>query len=239
MKVILHADDLGISTKVNDAIFELMEQGQIGSASILANGPEFEDAVRRSRHFPQCSFGVHLNLTQFEPLTRGTALQALLADDGCFERQRLPLIFGDRLRQAILEEWSAQVRRAREAGLEVTHLDSHHHVHTALALLRCVQQLCREHGVRRVRIRQTFGAALRIDNRLYNWWLRQHFACAEGFGSYGAYRRTTRVFPASAVVELMLHPGRDDYAGEMQAFARDIDQDFWQHHEVISHRELN
>jgi hypothetical protein len=69
--VIVNADDLGMSREVNDAIFELMSRGRISSATILANAPATRDAARRAQAFPRCSFGVHLNLTQFEPLTGG------------------------------------------------------------------------------------------------------------------------------------------------------------------------
>src|SRR5689334_5067515 len=88
LRVILHADDLGISYEVNDAIFDLMQHNMITSASILANGPAFEDAARRSRLFPNCSFGIHLNLTQFGPLSSRQGLQSFLNQNGQFTKRR-------------------------------------------------------------------------------------------------------------------------------------------------------
>ena len=71
MRIIINADDLGISQEVNDAIFGLMAEGKVTSATILANGPAVEEAARRVAEFPECSFGVHLNLTEFKPWTMG------------------------------------------------------------------------------------------------------------------------------------------------------------------------
>src|SRR6516162_759961 len=63
MLLIINADDLGVSESVNNETFALMQSGLITSATLIANAPAFEDAVRNSKKFPHCSFGVHLNLS--------------------------------------------------------------------------------------------------------------------------------------------------------------------------------
>ena len=65
--VIVNGDDLGASSEINRAIFDLMAQNKLTSASVLANGACVEAAIERTRYFPRCSFGVHLNVTEFEP----------------------------------------------------------------------------------------------------------------------------------------------------------------------------
>ena len=83
--VIINADDLGLSRRVNDRIFNLIETKRITSATLLTNGPEFLDAVARIKAYPHASFGVHLNLTEFPPLTKNPALAPLLNGDGHFK----------------------------------------------------------------------------------------------------------------------------------------------------------
>jgi predicted glycoside hydrolase/deacetylase ChbG (UPF0249 family) len=65
MLLIVNADDLGASEPINEEIFRLMESGLVTSATLMANAPAFHHAIKQIRHFPNCSFGVHLNLTAF------------------------------------------------------------------------------------------------------------------------------------------------------------------------------
>jgi chitin disaccharide deacetylase len=84
MQVIVNADDLGMSREVNEAIFDLMARGRVTSASLLANAPATEEAIRTIPKFPQCSFGAHLNITEYEPLCRAADLLGLLdGEENC------------------------------------------------------------------------------------------------------------------------------------------------------------
>ncbi len=244
LKLILHADDLGISYPVNDAIFHLMDMGQITSASILANGPAFEDAAQRSHYFPNCSFGVHLNITEFAPLHPCNALRPALSPDGDFQSASGLFALGKSWKRAVVDEWARQVRRVRQAGVSVSHIDSHHHVHTHFSLLSCTQQLCREQSIRRVRLRHTLhprGNAFRfrIDNRLCNWILRRSFQCTDEFGSFAAFAFAAPNLPAGATVELMVHPGHPAYVAETRELERCIDEDFHHRHQCITYRDLD
>jgi hypothetical protein len=89
LKVIVNADDLGTSLEVNNAIFQLIAMGRVTSATLLANGAALTDAAKRSKSFPQCSFGVHLNASQWQPLTHDPDLRPILDDSGCFAGKRV------------------------------------------------------------------------------------------------------------------------------------------------------
>ena len=78
IQVIINADDLGMSRAVNDATFSLIERGSITSATIMANGPEVEQAIARLTAFPAASYGIHLNLTEFHPISAAKGLAPLL-----------------------------------------------------------------------------------------------------------------------------------------------------------------
>ncbi len=242
MRIILHADDLGLSTTVNNAIFDLMSDGLLTSASLLANGPAFADAAHRAQAFPQFSFGVHLNLTEFEPLQPSPALAPFLRD-GSFDRSALTSHLSRETRHAVLQEWTAQVERVRDSGLPISHLDSHHHIHTRVALLPCLRDLCGTQNIHRVRLRHTFTsnqpcARWRPDTLLYNWTLRQKFTCADEFGSLSAFLRFIDCFSPSATLEVMTHPGHVNYAAETFALALDDTRTLLRQHECITYREL-
>ena len=76
MLIIVSAEDLGTESALNDEIFALIELKTVTSATVIANGPAFAQAAKAIAQFPECSFGVHLNLTVFPPLRPSPQLAA-------------------------------------------------------------------------------------------------------------------------------------------------------------------
>ncbi len=219
MRIIVNADDLGMSEEVNGAIFEGMRRGDITSATMLANGAAVSRAAQNLQHFPECSFGVHLNLTEFRPVSTDydTELSKILDADGCFNGNRIREVkIGRRMLKAIYREWCAQIERLMRLGVHPSHFDAHHHVHTVPELLPVLMALRKRYQIDKVRMSRNMyddkerpSQFLLIKKRFYNLALR-----AIGF-------RTTRIFtdlltyvnlcgehaPGAATVELMTHPG--------------------------------
>jgi predicted glycoside hydrolase/deacetylase ChbG (UPF0249 family) len=225
MKVIVNADDLGISLGVNDAIFQLIAMGRVTSATLLANGAALTDAAKRSKSFPQCSFGVHLNASQWQPLTHDPDLRPILDDSGCFAGNRLREVnIPGALRAAVAREWCAQVARIQAAGVQISHLDSHHHMHTVPGVFPVLKQLQRRFGIRRVRQTKNIyppdapaSRRLLASKALWNWALRNYFATAttDGFTDLQTFHRAApRLARHFRVVELMVHPGGEGYETE-------------------------
>src|SRR5262252_627814 len=98
-----------VSAAVNEATFDLMSRGRISSATLLANAPAAREAARRAVSFPECSFGVHLNLTQFEPLTSGAGARLLVDERGQMTRANETAPAGAERLMAIYDEACAQV----------------------------------------------------------------------------------------------------------------------------------
>jgi len=156
-RLIINADDLGADEARNEGIFEAIEAGVVTSASLLPNGPALGHALERIRSggFERVSFGVHLNLTEGRPLSEG--LERLSGRDGNFlgkaAAQRLLMRTGDEaLEKAIGAETARQIARLLDAGIAVTHLDGHQHVHVFPAALRAVAAAAERRGIRRMRI---------------------------------------------------------------------------------------
>jgi predicted glycoside hydrolase/deacetylase ChbG (UPF0249 family) len=221
MRVIVNADDLGASPEVNDAIFAMMALNRVSSATLMANGPAIDAALRDARRFPHCSFGIHLNLTQYAPLTRAPGLGPVLRDD---ELDRARLLRAPRvpsLLRAAFEEWSAQVARVRDAGLPVSHFDSHHHVHTMPFLLPALKALMARFGVRRVRVsKNLYTPAMRppgrklLEKAAFNAALRHALPRARTTRRFTEFQTFFDLAQADAgasfdteSIELMVHPG--------------------------------
>lgn len=125
--LIINGDDFGLSPGINEGVRRGWRAGMMTSTTILVNQPWAREAVELSRECPGLELGVHLNLTVGKALTDGRQFEPF------------PVLY-DRLQQADADElsrfqvwaeaeWLAQIKLARSWGLELSHLDSHHHLH--------------------------------------------------------------------------------------------------------------
>jgi hypothetical protein len=128
--LIIHADDLAGMHSINRATFEALEKQWISSASIMVPCPWFPEVVRFAREHPEADLGIHLTLNsewtgyRWGPVSSPTLVPSLLDADGY-----LPLIEEFVARRAnpaeVERELRAQIERATDAGIRITHLDSH------------------------------------------------------------------------------------------------------------------
>jgi len=155
-RLVVNADDLGLTAGVNDGIFDAHEQGILTSASLLANAPATEDAVRRFRSHASLGVGVHLALVDGIPVLPPTLVPSLIEDDGRFRRSWKPFIVAClQGRVSLLEvehELTAQIERVLVAGIKPTHLDAHQHVHAYPPLFAIVARLAVQFGISVVRV---------------------------------------------------------------------------------------
>lgn len=128
--LIIHADDFGMSHSVNRATIDALTNHWITSASILVPCPWFPEVVRFARSHPDADLGIHMAVNsewttfRWGPVSGRDVVPTLLDADGY-----LPLLEEHVVRQAkpeeVERELRAQVDRARAAGVNLTHLDSH------------------------------------------------------------------------------------------------------------------
>lgn len=150
-RVVINADDFGMSQPVSREIARCFEAGVISSTTIMANMPYFEGAVAlaREQRFSD-RVGVHLNLTEGRPLTNGLGLvQPEVAGLAVPDR---PLWAPRALVRDIHAELRAQVLRVIQAGIQPTHLDSHEHILRHLPYARVAIAVAREFGIPSLRL---------------------------------------------------------------------------------------
>jgi chitin disaccharide deacetylase len=143
-RLIINADDFGISRSVNDGIVEAAQAGGITSASLMVNLPDSADAVGRARQCRGMSVGLHFNLTVGNALTgRSSLTQGKTSEFYPLPRLLAAASLGMIDAADVERECLAQIDRMTRAGFPPTHLDSHRHVHTHPsiypAVLRAVQ----------------------------------------------------------------------------------------------------
>lgn len=170
--VIVNADDFGLDERVNRGIVLAFERGLVSSTTVMANQLGFDEAVELAHERRlEDHVGVHLVLTQGEPLTEPIRRLERFCDPGgsfrVWPSEGRAWHLSAVERDAVLAELRAQVLRVRGAGLPVTHLDSHHHVHNVWAVGGCVIAVARAEGVPRVRIARNCGSGIGFASGLY------------------------------------------------------------------------
>lgn len=153
LPVIVHADDFGETGDITEGICLGIDAGVVTSTSVMVNMPGTADALRRIPQLAQqASFGIHLNLCEGRPLTRGATL---MDANGEFLRKRTlaARALAGRLSLSELEaEVTAQIGIVRDAGVRVSHLDGHKHLHQLPIVCTAVAHVLPRFGIERVRI---------------------------------------------------------------------------------------
>ena len=197
--LVVNADDLGITTGVNDGIFDAHEHGVLTSASLFANAPATSDAIDRARRHPSLGLGVHLALVDGLPILPAGRVPSLVENDGRLRHSWKPFIAAclrGKVSLAEVElELTAQIDRLRSDGLALTHLDAHKHVHAYPPVFAIVARLAARFGIPTVRVpyerwRPIGGdagsRATRRQQMLFNaalWpWARRDYAVAASLG---------------------------------------------------------
>lgn len=155
LRVIINADDFGKDHFVNIAIAEQLLKGNITSTTIMANADGFDEAIRLAKQYPNISYGVHLSLDEYAPVSTQTVFVdkgIVDADTGLFIKGKIwHVSIDDELKKAVSAEWNAQIRKITDAGIIPSHVDSHHHVHTIPALKEVLLDVLKRNGITKVR----------------------------------------------------------------------------------------
>jgi chitin disaccharide deacetylase len=155
-RLIINADDFGFTAGVNRAIVEAHTRGVVTSATLMANGRAFEDAVRLAKSVPDLGVGCHVVLIDGEPVLDALKLRSLTPASGVGFRDGLKSFAARALAgrldpKEIEAEASAQIRKLASAGISVTHVDTHKHTHVFPGVLQPLLRAARACGVRAVR----------------------------------------------------------------------------------------
>ncbi|HEY6273210.1 MAG TPA: ChbG/HpnK family deacetylase [Terriglobales bacterium] len=152
-RLIVNADDFGLTSGVNRAIREAGSSGAITSASMMANASEFAEAATIAQSLPGLKTGCHVVLVDGQSLESN--LSSLSHSDRRFRtslKDFARAAMGKRLLPDEIErETKAQIRKIQAQGITVSHLDSHKHTHMFPQVLRPVLRAARSCGVRAVR----------------------------------------------------------------------------------------
>lgn len=157
-RLIVNADDFGLTRGINRAIAELHQTGSLTSTTLMANGPAFDDAVETANQNPDLAIGCHIVLIDGQPISAREEISSLVANEppeksfqSALGRFALALYSGEIQEQHIEREAVAQIRKLQHAGVRVTHLDTHKHTHMFPRVLRPLLRAAETTGVQAIR----------------------------------------------------------------------------------------
>lgn len=234
---IINGDDFGLSPGINRGVLEAHHEGILTSASLMAMGEAFEEAVVLGRENPGLSLGVHLTLVEGVPVLPPEKIPSLVTASGRFVgsvRVFLRRWLAGQIRQEeIQHEFEAQVEKVLAHGVHIDKLDSHMHLHLLPGILRIVLALRQRYRISGIRLAREGGFGWsRLDSapgrikrllltslsRLQAWRIAPaDLVCPDHFSGTGQSGRLTeegllrileRLKPG--VTEIMVHPGYRD-----------------------------
>jgi hopanoid biosynthesis associated protein HpnK len=158
-RLIVNADDFGMTSGINHAIVESHQNGIVTSATLMARGAAFDEAVGLSRSNPGLQVGCHVSLVQSLPMLPPSTVPSLVKreNSGSAYRHRglpalgLAAVLGRLSPGEIAQEARAQFQKLQAAEIKISHFDTHKHVHLLPAVLRPLLEAARDCGIRALR----------------------------------------------------------------------------------------
>ena len=162
-RLIINADDFGLTSGVNRAVAELHQAGLLTSATLMARAAATAEAIQIALATPSLGVGCHVVLVDGVPILSPRSEIPNLADPitGRFRPSLVPFLgaihrywprmAASPMNKEIEAEASAQISLLQSRGVHLTHVDTHKHVHMFPAVLRPVLRAARAAGIRTVR----------------------------------------------------------------------------------------
>ena len=220
-KVIVNADDFGENESINRGILESFKLGLISTTSLLSNRPGFNEACElvHQNHLTD-RIGIHLNITQGQPLTEEIKKYPKFYIDSKMYRSFKGHLFNSEESNALYREFQAQIDKCRGAGINPTHIDSHHGFHNYWGIGKVVIELALKNKIPSVRLRVNWGKNSNkgrgFSNKIYDLRGKIYSALSNyRLGAAGLAKTnyfceimnvTTELLSKDTIVEVNTHP---------------------------------
>lgn len=247
IRLIVNADDFGISQSANRAILRAHREGILTTTSLMVNGDAAAEAIQLAHAHPRLGVGLHLTFVKGRATLPPSRLDGLTDAQGAFTENPvgagMRYFFSRGLHPAIAREVEAQFQAFRKSELPLDHVNGHLHFHLHPTLFAVLKTQATAWGIRQMRLtREPLGLNLKISRGNYLYRL-SHAFIFECLARYAApafaarnIRHTDRVFGLlendritesyllqllerlkPGTYEVYAHPDEDAHAHELEA----------------------
>ena len=155
-RLIVNADDFGLSRSVNQAVIRAHRDGILTSASLMVNEPGFEEAVKLAKENPKLGVGLHLTLLMGHSTLPPGKISGLVNARGEFSNHPtgtgMNYFFKPALREQLRAEIHAQFEKFRSMGLTLDHVNGHLHLHLHPVVFKILMEDREKLGIRHLRL---------------------------------------------------------------------------------------
>lgn len=215
LDIVVNADDFGWDKSCSLAILDAYEKKYITTTTMMSTGAFFDDAVKLAKESGLKDFvGIHFDLTEGYPLTSEIRNDPFFCgSNGAFHmhvNRYRPL--SSKQKKCVYEELNAQASRFIKTGLNIHHVDSHHHIHTAPFIYPIFKMVMDAYGIKKIRISRNIGT-MSVKKNVAKWLFNNILigsanSYSDLFGSFEDFIET-RIEGKSGLVEIMCHPDYD------------------------------
>lgn len=156
LRLIINADDFGMSEEVNEAVIRAYQEGVLTSTSLMVTGAAFDQAVKLAKENPGLAVGIHLVTVVGKSVLPHSKIPALVDREGNFSNNPtaagLKYFFSRRARRQLRNEIAAQFGKFQATGLPLSHIDGHLHLHVHPVIFNAALEMGAKYGARRMRV---------------------------------------------------------------------------------------
>ena len=234
--LIINADDFGRHELINRAVEKAFLTGCLKSATIMAGGKFFDDAVKIAKKNSGLGVGIHFTLANGFPVLPPEKIPSLVTEEGVFFENYVvflkKFVQGKISLGEIKSELAAQLEKVLNAGINLTHFDSHQHLHHFPGIIDIVLNLAESAKISKMRAANTkifdgelnsfgkfvgrFGLSSLAKFAKYKA-SKKNISTPEHFAGIVAGESVSENFLENLILnlqdgttEVMLHPGTDN-----------------------------
>jgi len=166
-RLIVNADDFGLSHSVNEAIIRAHREGIVSTASLMVNEPGYNEAVKLAEENPKLGVGLHLTLLKGHSTLSPEKIPGLVNARGEFSDHPVSTgfryFFSRSLHESLRAEMHAQFAKFHATGLLRDHVNGHLHLHLHPTVFRILMADADQLGIRHLRLtRDCLGRSGRL-----------------------------------------------------------------------------
>jgi hopanoid biosynthesis associated protein HpnK len=234
-RLVVNADDFGLSHSVNEAVIRAHREGILTTASLMVNEAGFDEAVKLAKENPKLGVGLHLTLLHGHSALPHDKIPGLVNERGEFSSSPVGVgmkyFFDSDLLEQLRAEIHAQFDKFRSTGLMLDHVNGHLHLHLHPVIFKILMDSSQKLGVRHLRFTRDCLARSRRMSNGYLFYRVSHAAIFEWLSSRSRETLRQKNIKHTQITFGLLQDGRvnEDYVLKLLPELPPCDSELYSH----------